>query len=73
MVWVQLPEKADAFTALDKAVEANVKYSPGSLFRAKRDRKNYLRLAYSHNTPEEIDDGINILADVFAREGLFNN
>ena len=73
MIWVQLPKKADTFAALDKAVKANVKYSPGSLFRAKRDRKNYLRLAYSHNTPEEIDDGINILADVFAREGLFNN
>ena len=72
MIWVRLPEGADTWAMLDKAVEADVKYNPGPLFRAKRDRKNYLRLTYSHNTPEEIREGIAILAGVFAREGLFN-
>jgi len=28
-------------------------------------------LTYSHNSPEEIGEGIEILADVFQREGLF--
>jgi len=71
MVWVRLPEGADTWATLTKAVEAGVKYNPGPVFRAKRDGNNYLRLTYSHNTPEEIRDGIAILADVFHREGLF--
>jgi DNA-binding transcriptional MocR family regulator len=72
MIWVQLPAGADTLAALPKAVEANVKYNPGPVFRAKRDGHNYLRLTYSHNTPDEIRQGIGILADVFRREGLFD-
>ena len=72
MVWVRLPEGADTWSALDKAVEADVKYNPGPVFRADRDRGNYLRLTYSHNSAEEIGEGVAILADVFQREGLFD-
>ena len=72
MVWVRLPEGADTWTTLDRAVEAGVKYNPGPLFRAGRDRSNYLRLTYSHNSPEEIGEGVSTLADVFQREGLFD-
>ena len=71
MVWVRLPEGADTWAALDKAVDAGVKYNPGPTFRAGRDRKNYLRLTYSHHTPAEIRDGVALLAGVFEREGLF--
>lgn len=71
MVWIRLPEGADTWNALDKAVEAGVKYNPGPLFRAGRDRPNYMRLTYSHNTPEEISEGVGILASVFEREGVF--
>ena len=71
MVWVRLPEGADTLAALDRAVEADVKYNPGSVFRADHDRKNYLRLTYSHNTPEEIHEGIAVLAGVFEREELW--
>ncbi len=71
MAWVRLPEGADGWGALDGAVEAGVKYNPGGIYRAGRDRNNYVRLTYSHNTPEEIRDGVAILADVFQREGLF--
>jgi 2-aminoadipate transaminase len=72
MVWVRLPEDADTWSALDSAVEANVKYNPGALFRAARDRGNYLRLAYSHNSVQEIWDGVAILARVLDHHGLFN-
>ncbi len=48
-----------------------MKYNPGPLFRAKRDGRNYLRLTYSHNTPDEIREGIAILAGVFSEEGFF--
>ncbi len=71
MIWVKLPEGADTMAALPAAVEADVKYNPGPVFRAERDRANYLRLTYSHNSPDEIRDGIEILAGVFQREGLF--
>ena len=71
MVWVRLPEGADSWAALDRAVEADLKYNPGPIFRAGRDRKNYLRLTYSHNTAEEIREGMAVLAGVFEREGLF--
>ena len=71
MVWVRLPEGADTWAALDRAVEADVKYNPGPVFRANRDRGNYLRLTYSYNTPEEIHEGVAILAGVFEHEGLF--
>jgi 2-aminoadipate transaminase len=71
MVWVRMPEGADTWSALEKAVAAGVKYNPGPVFRAERDRKNFFRLTYSYNTPEEIRDGIAILAGVFEREGLF--
>ena len=71
MIWIRLPEGADTWAALDRAVEADVKYNPGPVFRADRDRGNYLRLTYSHNSPEEIREGVAILADVFQREGLF--
>ena len=70
MIWVRLPEGADTWAALDKAVQAGVKYNPGPTYRAPRDRSNYLRLAYSHNSPEEIREGVGILADVFEREGI---
>ena len=71
MIWVKLPEGADSWAALDKAVEADVKYNPGPVFRANRDRPNHLRLTYSHNSPDEIREGVGILASVFEREGLF--
>ncbi len=71
MGWVKLPEHADTWAALDSAVEAGVKYNPGGIYRASRDRNNHLRLTYSHNTAEEIYDGVATLADVFQRGGLF--
>jgi 2-aminoadipate transaminase len=71
MVWARLPDGADTVAALDKAVEAGVKYTPGPLFHAERHGKNYLRLTYSYNTPDEIREGVSILADVFQREELF--
>ena len=72
MGWVKMPEGADTWAALDSAVEAGVKYNPGGIYRASRDRNNHLRLTFSHNTAEEIRDGVATLADVFERGGLFD-
>ncbi len=71
MGWVKLPEHADTWSALDSAVEAGVKYNPGGIYRAPRDRNNYFRLTFSHNTADEIREGVATLADVFEQGGLF--
>lgn len=71
MIWVRLPPGADTWKALKKAIDRNVIYNPGPVFRANRDGHNYLRLTYSHNTPEEIRKGVAILAAVFEEEGFF--
>ena len=70
MLWMKLPEHADSWETLRKAADRDVKYNPGGLFRANRDKNNYLRLTYSYNTPNEIHEGIKILADVFEKEKL---
>ena len=71
LVFVRLPEGADTWATLQKATERDVKYNPGGVFRADRGRNNYLRLTYSHNSPEEIREGVARLAELFREEGYF--
>ena len=71
MGWVRMPEDADTWAALDSAVEAGVKYNPGGIYRADRARNNHLRMTFSHNTAEEIREGVATLAGVFERRGMF--
>ena len=49
----------------------DVKYNPGGMFRSDRGRNNHLRLTYSHNSPEEIREGVARLAELFQEEGYF--
>jgi 2-aminoadipate transaminase len=71
LVFVRLPEGADTWATLPKATARDVKYNPGGVFRADRGRNNYLRLTYSHNSPEEIREGVARLAELFREEGYF--
>lgn len=71
MVFVRLPEGADTWATLQKATQRDVKYNPGGVFRADRERNNYFRLTYSHNSPDEIREGIARLAELFREEGYF--
>jgi 2-aminoadipate transaminase len=73
MLWGRLPEGADTWNMLEKAVEAGVKYNPGAVYRATRSPNNYMRLTYSYHSTDEIAEGIEILAGVFEREGVFDN
>ena len=73
MLWGRLPEGADTWAALDHAIDAGVKYNPGPMYRADRTGHNYMRLTYSYNSPDEIREGIAILADVFEHQGLFRD
>ena len=73
MLWGRLPKSADAWNTLEKAVEAGVRYNPGPMYRDDRSGNDRIRLTYSYHTADEIRDGIAILAQVFEREGAFDN
>ena len=73
MLWGRLPEGVDTWNTLQKAVQAGVKYNPGAMYRATRSPNNYMRLTYSYHDTDEIRDGIALLAQVFEREGLFDD
>ena len=70
MIWMKLPDGTNNWDVLDKSVEKGVKYNPGPIFRADRGGGNYLRLTFSHHTPDEIEKGISILAEVLESEGV---
>ena len=70
MIWMKLPDGTNTWDVLDKSVEKGVKYNPGPIFRADRGGGNYLRLTFSHHTPDEIEKGISILAEVLESEGV---
>ena len=70
-IWLRMPQDSDLVETLDKALAAGVGYQPGPLFSPDGESgKNYARLCFGYNTPEEIREGIAALADVLDREGL---
>jgi 2-aminoadipate transaminase len=71
-IWVKLREGADTAAIRDKILETDdVGYHPGSNFAPDGvSGKNYLRLCFGYNTPEEISEGIARLAKAFRREGV---
>ncbi|HMN28804.1 MAG TPA: PLP-dependent aminotransferase family protein [Caldilineaceae bacterium] len=71
-IWLKLPEGADTAALRDKILETDdVGYHPGNNFAPDGvSGKNYLRLCFGYNTPEEINEGIRRLAAAFRREGL---
>ena len=73
MLWGELPEGADTWNALDAAIEAGVKYNPGSMYRVDGQGRNKMRLTFSYHNPDKIREGIAILAGVFEAQGLFDN
>ena len=73
MLWGELPEGADTWNALAAAIEAGVKYNPGSMYRADGEGNNKMRLTFSYHNPDQIREGIAILAGVFEKQGLFDN
>ena len=67
-VWITLPREVDGDLLARLASEHGVTLLPGSRFFADSERaspKNHLRIAYSHATPAEIDDGIRRLAATY--------
>ena len=74
-VWLEMPEGTDLMSLRETALEtADVGYQTGPLFSPDGvSGKNYARLCFGYNTPEEIHEGIARLAGVFEKEGVLNS
>lgn len=66
-LWVTLPEGIDAAELLRAASEQHVAFVPGESFFPNGGLRNTLRLNYSHDEPERIQEGIKRLAIVLQR------
>jgi 2-aminoadipate transaminase len=62
--WLDLPEGVDAGELLARATEAGVTYCKGTDFYPDGRGAGSLRLAYSFPSPDEIERGIAILAEL---------
>lgn len=62
--WVRLKRVCDTRALLVKALERNVAFMPGEPFFANAANGCYMRLNFSHSTPERMEQGLTILADV---------
>ncbi len=66
-LWVTLPENMDADDLFHEAVDQNVAFVPGENFYVNDENKNTMRLSFSANEPETIDEGIKRLAKVIKK------
>lgn len=60
--WVELPEGVDAAALLPRAVERGMAFVPGAPFFAERPQANTLRLSFVTVAPEQIERGVELLA-----------
>ena len=70
-VWVEFPEGTDVTRAKETALEAGVTYHDGVVYSPDGvSGANCMRLCFGYNTPEEIHEGVALLADAFERQGV---
>lgn len=68
-LWLELPEGTDALKLLEKSVaEIGVGFVPGGPFFVEPGHENTIRLNFSTVDEDKIVEGMNRLADFFARE-----
>lgn len=63
-LWVELPQRLDATKLLAEALKEKVAFVPGSPFFASEKLTNFMRLNFSNQKPERIEEGIARLARV---------
>jgi len=66
-VWVTIPVHLDAEDVFKEAVKEKVAFVTGDAFLPEGYKNNYIRLAFSDLSPERIEEGIAVLADVLQR------
>jgi 2-aminoadipate transaminase len=62
-IWLTLPEGTDATRIMMLTLEGGAVFVVGKTFDPEGKRNNSLRLSYCNNTPEQIAEGIPIVAD----------
>ena len=67
-LWVRLPEVIDTEEMFPRALEHNVAYIVGSAFYVDGSGKNTMRLSFSVNSEDEIEEGIKRLCQVVREE-----
>ena len=67
-LWVTLPEGINAKVIFRKAVEEKVAFVPGQAFHPNGGGKNTMRLNFSAEKPETINEGIARLGNVLRKE-----
>ena len=66
-LWVALPESISAETLFEEALAERVAFVPGTSFFACQPKLNFIRLNFSNQQPEMIEEGIKRIAGVLKR------
>jgi 2-aminoadipate transaminase len=61
-LWMRLPAGTDTKRLADLAVESRVQYTPGSAFFANGGGEDFIRLAFSYESPEKCYEGARLIA-----------
>lgn len=66
-LWVELPERVRAREVFEEALKEKVAFVTGDAFFANERRHNFMRLNFSNQQPEMIEEGIRRIAGVLKR------
>ena len=66
-LWVELPERLSAEDLFEDAIAERVAFVPGTSFFACERKLNFMRLNFSNQKPEMIEEGIKRIASVLKR------
>ncbi|MFL6213351.1 MAG: PLP-dependent aminotransferase family protein [Blastocatellia bacterium] len=66
-LWVELPERVNAREVFEEALKQKVAFVTGDAFFANEARHNFMRLNFSNQQPEMIEEGIKRIAGVLKR------
>lgn len=66
-IWVELPEHISGEQLLEDALRRQVAFVPGADFFAENPRHNFIRLNFSNQLPEFIEEGVKRIGDLIKR------
>jgi DNA-binding transcriptional MocR family regulator len=67
-LWVELPAAVDGLAVYRQALAEGISIAPGSLFSAKQEYRNFIRLNCGNPWTEEIEDALRRLGNLAKRE-----
>jgi 2-aminoadipate transaminase len=65
--WLTLPRNMSAQTLYEEAIERQIIFAPGQMFYLRQPEENCLRLSIAAVKPEQIELGIQVLAQLITR------